>query len=102
MARRCSRRVVTVFGGVVAVALAGAAVPLASGAFASSGTAADRVVVCESGTVSSGGVETSSAVAVRLPGSGTDRMAQLQGAVRRQRALRLHGRAAPDGPRSPQ
>jgi len=50
-----------VCGIAAAVTLAGSALGGAAGA------GGDRVVVCESGTVSSGGIDTSSAVAQRVP-----------------------------------
>ena len=66
--RREACRLGTVLGGLVATAaLAGCAALFASGAFASSGSEADRIVVCESGTVTVGEIETSSAVAARVP-----------------------------------
>lgn len=44
-----------------------AAVVALSSVGGAAGAGSDRVVVCESGTVSSGGIETSSAVAQRVP-----------------------------------
>ena len=71
----CSARVALAHGAVMlGTGLTACAVPLSgsgSSARGGSGTAptgsSDRVIVCESGTSSSGGVDTSSAVAVRVP-----------------------------------
>jgi hypothetical protein len=66
--RAFSRRsLVTALGGLVLVAgLAGCGAPAVSDG-PGVGSAGERIVVCESGTVSHDGVDTSSASVVRLP-----------------------------------
>jgi hypothetical protein len=64
-----SRRRIAGVGLALAITATSAAAVVGSGpAGARAGThATDRVIVCESGVVSQGGVDTSSAVAVRVP-----------------------------------
>ena len=66
------QRFVALGGLVAVVALAGCGTPYVTGPADSSSPSTDstngeRVIVCESGTVSSDGIETSSAVATRVP-----------------------------------
>jgi len=62
------RLLATVLGAVACTAVGTSGLLLASSASATSGPTTERVVTCESGTVTSNGTETASAVVVRLPG----------------------------------